>query len=37
MDLKEIQEMAMLAGDQPMTDSRRVAVRFNKRHPTEFK
>lgn len=32
MDLKEIQEMVSLAGDQPVTDSRRVAVRFKKRH-----
>lgn len=32
MDLREIQEMVMLAGDQPVTDSRRVAARFKKRH-----
>lgn len=32
MDLKDIQGMVLLAGDQPVTDSRRVAVRFNKRH-----
>ncbi|WP_029953518.1 Rha family transcriptional regulator [Achromobacter sp. DH1f] len=32
MDLKDIREMVTLAGDRLVTDSRRVASRFSKRH-----
>lgn len=32
MDLKEIREMVTMVGEKLVTDSRRVATRFNKRH-----